>query len=226
MSNPEHSFEHVAPETKGVQPELVERSDQNKETETINPIEALIVLGSGFDKPPRLSLESHMRARAAAELIKQGAVSKVILSGGHTAGMDQPSEAQGMFDLIKRYLGREGTVEPEFILEEQSIDTGQNAAKVQELLERMNIEHAIILTSASHVQRARQLFTNYGVSAEGISAEEQLRSVSERHGRFIDRYLGSWRQHQAQATEAVLRGLMIVDRKGQLVGQIAKKIRK
>ena len=70
-----------------------------------------IILGNGFAlrsrwhaRSPALGLESRLCALAAAQLIRRGAVERLVLSGGHTAGSTYPSEAAAMATYLRRHV--------------------------------------------------------------------------------------------------------------------------
>jgi uncharacterized SAM-binding protein YcdF (DUF218 family) len=100
--------------------------------------DVLVVLGGG-----------HERRERAAELFKEHAAPRIIVSGF------------GDCEINRRWLVGAG-VPPNMIeLEPQSRTTRQNAQLVIKLLREQNIQHAIIVTSWYHSRRALACFRHY-----------------------------------------------------------------
>jgi uncharacterized SAM-binding protein YcdF (DUF218 family) len=100
--------------------------------------DALVVLGGGDERPTR-----------AAELFKQGAAPKILVSGAGDCRAHQQS------------LERHGVPAAAIILEGDSKTTQENAEFSIPLLRRMGARHVIIVTSWYHSRRALCCFEHY-----------------------------------------------------------------
>ena len=93
--------------------------------------DALVVLGGGDERPTR-----------AAELFKQGAAPKVIVSGS------------GDCEFHERSLEKNGVPAAAIVLECDSKTTQENAKFSIPVLRQMGARHVIIVTSWYHSRRA------------------------------------------------------------------------
>jgi len=194
----------------------------------------LLVLGGGFKKAesiqlqvePGLSRESRMRVLAAGEMFKAGIIGNIILTGGKTAGGNNPSEAEAM----KLYLQSKypQILDEHITLEDSSLETSENMGNMKEILENKEFDEAIILTSETHLKRAEQLAQeNHLNIIAGATAEDQIISRSPRHyERFVENYTASSGYKISQIKEFILRSLLIIDRGGSIPRFIAHQTRK
>jgi len=187
-----------------------------------------IILGSGMKLDPNgetigLTLDSKLRVLAGGLLAREGKVNELILTGGKTAGADNPSEAETM----KLYLLRKYPDLADFPirLEETSIDTATNAEFTSEMLRGDSEGPILLITNDYHMLRASKNFQNQGLNIEEMPAEEIVSERSSHHERFIREYLRSCEIKKKQAIEVALRGMMKLDPKGKLLTALAHKLR-
>ena len=132
-----------------------------------DPASAVVLLG-GFTRgnvPPRLYVETNInanRAFGAMRIWKQGAASKMVLTGGllelTTSG--EVSEAVCMFDLLSEHFGMDSA---DVIFEGMSQNTRDNARYTREALTAAGLGLDIILvTSAYHMPRSVAVFEKAG----------------------------------------------------------------
>ncbi|MDR0330304.1 MAG: YdcF family protein [Chitinispirillales bacterium] len=130
---------------------------------------AVVLLG-GFTTgriPPRLHVEvNHAANRAfqAARVRRQGAASKIVLTGGLLDFMndEKAPEASSMFELMHEHFGIDSA---DVILEGKSLNTRENAIYTKAALTEAGLGHDIILvTSAFHMPRAVAVFRKAGFS--------------------------------------------------------------
>lgn len=209
--------------------------EQESQKELPRHFDALVVLGHIWPEHPRgrppeefklkLSMESKMAAVAAAEMFKNKLTSKIIFSGGKTAGQAYPSEAAEM----ARYLKQKYPEIPDnvIILEEASIDTAENAELVAEILKELpELKTIALLTMSMHLPRAQALFKEFGIDPHPFPTEEQLKDVSPEYEQFVEKYSKfSKADTKAQLLEWILRGMQWFDRKGTIPRMITKKWR-
>ncbi len=123
---------------------------QNRKTEKNIP-EAIICLGDTFLSSKTIE-SMKLRTETAVELYKKKRV-KIIFTGGFkTRG--EMSEAKFMAD----YAISLGLSNEDIILEERSNTTAGNAYYCKKIMEKRDIESAIVITSPHHLKRARYIF--------------------------------------------------------------------
>lgn len=101
--------------------------------------DVIVVLGGGL----------HERPERAAELFKQHAAPRIIISG---AGDDEINRA---------ILLRAGVPASAIQLESQSKTTAENAQFTIKLLRQQNVHRVILVTSWYHARRAQKTFEHY-----------------------------------------------------------------
>ncbi|HZU13804.1 MAG TPA: YdcF family protein [Chloroflexota bacterium] len=177
----------------------------------------LIVLGKNWQHG-RLSAESRLNVLAAAEILRS-APHLIVLSGGHTAGKDHPSEAAVMADYLRHRVNA-----PELLLEDDSIDTAGNATYCCALLGTPPIS---LVTTASHGPASAHLFARAGFPITATyCAEQVVAGRSPHHARWIDRYRRSPRARLMAITEALRRIVLRIDPSGLLLRPLVKLTRR
>lgn len=183
------------------------------------------------DSPERghhLSVDGKMRALAAVEMYKAGLVDKIIFTGGKASGKEYPSDAESMRAyFLKKYPD---IPEDKIILEEESFNTYENAEEAAGILERHNIQNVALLTNEYHLERAKKIFEGEGVKVSEFPAERFLahrRSASgtNHYERFVESFMKSGHVKWEKAKEAILRGLLVVDRHGALPRAVTRAVR-
>jgi uncharacterized SAM-binding protein YcdF (DUF218 family) len=99
-----------------------------------------------------------MEARVAHGiwLYEQGYAPLVVVSGG--VRVRPPTEA----DLMSAAMLAAGVPQEALVVEDQSLNTGQNAAYVAPLLRQQGVERIILVTSPFHQWRAERVFEEAG----------------------------------------------------------------
>lgn len=129
---------------------------------------AIVVLGGGVSPegiPVRPSAE---RAQRAAELWKAGYAPLVLISGGYTV-IGPRTEAQSMAIVLQGL----GVPSKALILENNSLNTFDNAVESQKLLLKRNVQKVLLVTSRIHLLRSTLTFRKQGMKVIPISAEQQ-----------------------------------------------------
>ncbi len=143
---------------------LVQATPQSQPTRA----EAIVVLGGGVSPegvPVRPSAE---RAQRAAELWKAGYAPLVLISGGYTVTGPR-TEAQSMAIVLQGL----GVPSKALILENNSLNTFDNAVESQKLLLKRNVQEVLLVTSRIHLLRSTLTFRKQGMKVIPISAEQQ-----------------------------------------------------
>ncbi len=156
----------------------------------------IIILTNGMRRAPlskigwKPDLAAHMRVVAGARVYRErkesGHNPYFLISGGKINGKDNPSLSSILSPVANRY----GVSTKDLLLEEDSIDTTENAEFSMRLIKEKGLINKLhIVTSNYHLPRSVAAFERYGGNVEkGISAEEILRSLSRRHKDFVRKY--------------------------------------
>jgi len=126
--------------------------------------DAVVVLGGGLrstNHGTRLNLGAAAdRVLYAAELYHSGRAPLIIASGGAAKwlGIDRP-EAAGTARLLMRL----GVPEAAIRTEAESRTTRENALNMAILMDRMDLERILLVTSALHMRRAQAAFRRVGI---------------------------------------------------------------
>ena len=133
--------------------------------DTPREAETIVVLSGHVRPPDRIRLRAELgdntlgRCLHAAELYDQGKPCLVVLCGGKvdpsTAG---PTFAAAMCD----FMVQQGVARSDLLLEDQSRTTYENAVETARLLRGRGIEKIVLVTSATHMQRAERCFRSQG----------------------------------------------------------------
>lgn len=126
--------------------------------------DAIVVLGGGLvpHDPPRPDVEvaeGGDRTLYAAKLYAQGKAPLVLVTGGRVSwdGTQVP-ESRDMAVLLRRL----GVPNSAIVQEAESLNTYQNATLSKPLLERRQAHKILLVTSATHMPRARAVFAKQG----------------------------------------------------------------
>ena len=144
---------------------------------------AIIVLGGGtrHDFYQRLVPEGDGMARIdlAASLYRRCAETEkscfVVMSGGNPQHHEQ-SEA----DLYSGFLLDAGVKRADLVIENQSLDTYENARNTAKLLRSRQYDTSVLVTSSLHMRRAMLAFGSFGVHPQPAVA-----SIREPDSRWV-----------------------------------------
>ncbi|BAQ62208.1 putative membrane protein [Geminocystis sp. NIES-3708] len=161
--------------------------------EELPTAEAIVILGGSVKPmiPPRATIEiseSGDRVIYGAKLYKTGKSSLIIPSGGRISwrggGENIPSEAEDMTELLLMF----DIPESDIIKEGDSFNTYDNAVNTRKILEKLNLNHILLVTSALHMPRAVKIFekqnirvtpapTDYLVIHQDFSEEDNWQNI-------------------------------------------------
>jgi uncharacterized SAM-binding protein YcdF (DUF218 family) len=140
----------------------------------------VIVLGGavGAPVPPRVDIELHEevdRVYKTAELYLAGKAPLVVVTGGN-----QPwsSSKTAEADLIRDLLVKWGVPSDKNFLEGSSRNTRENALYTKNLLDAINCQSPLLVTSAAHMPRALAAFSSAGIRATPVATG--IRVVGQR----------------------------------------------
>lgn len=214
-----------------------ETSQESQEAKEIpESFDAVIVLGKNWRGYPftparspeegsrlHLSIESKMSALAAGEMYQAGLTKKLIFSTGKTLGEAWPSQARAMWEFTKKEYP--DIPEESVLLEEESWDTTENAEEVKKIMDTNHIDTTALLTVDYHLPRAEKIFRAYGMNVIPVPSEEMLVRRSDHYKKFVENFHNSKIVKEEKLKEAILRGILLIDKKGQLPRRISRRIR-
>ena len=151
--------------------------------------QAIVVLGGALHEPSSHHPNSALigpsdRILRALRLYRAGRAPLVLCSGG---GADGPPESPVMGRLLQEW----GVPAEAILLEDQSLNTRQNALFSYSVLNARGIRHILLVTSAMHMPRAAAAFQKVGFEVTPAPADFRTGWREDDGGRrFIDRFQG------------------------------------
>lgn len=125
------------------------------------PADAIIVLGAAeYRGRPSPVLEA--RLNHALILYLKGLAPRVITTGG--AGGD-PIFTEG--SVSRTYLTRHGVPPEAIVVEREGESTAQSVAAVAEIMRRMNLRSAIVVSDGYHIFRVKKMLESSGMKVYG-----------------------------------------------------------
>lgn len=145
--------------------------------------QAIVILGAGVSIAPEygthtLGASSLRRVRYGAWLARRTKL-PVLVSGGNPDGTPQP-EAWYMQQALVEELGQ-----PARWVEDTSLNTHENAVNSSVLLKAAGIRRIYLVTTASHMMRARRSFELAGLEVAPASTVYSGRAFSSFWGDYI-----------------------------------------
>jgi len=159
--------------------ELLARSLENRyPSQSDYPIaDVAVVLGGGTEPAasPRTTVEVNGagdRVLVAAQLYRQGKAGKLLLSGGQISWLNEgtTTPAEDMATLLTSI----GVPEDALLLETKSKNTYENAVNSKVILDELEIERILLVTSATHMPRAVALFENQGLEVIPVPVDYSI----------------------------------------------------
>jgi uncharacterized SAM-binding protein YcdF (DUF218 family) len=136
----------------------IERESQVDEAQ---PADAIIVLGAAeYRGKPSPVLEA--RLNHALLLYLRGLAPRVITTGG--AGGD-PVFTEG--SVGRTYLSAHGVPAEAIVVEREGGTTAQSVAAVAEIMRRMNLRSAIVVSDGYHIFRVKKMLESSGLKVYG-----------------------------------------------------------
>ncbi|MFN4234581.1 MAG: YdcF family protein [Bacteroidia bacterium] len=101
---------------------------------------------------------------------KKGKAKKLFISGG-SGSLQFPDMKEAI--ILKNYLTQIGIPEQDILIESESKNTYENAVYTRKELERLGLHHSklLLVTSASHMYRAKKCFEKQGLMVDTYSAD-------------------------------------------------------
>ncbi len=134
---------------------------QESQIDEAQPADAIIVLGAAeYRGHPSPVLEA--RLNHALILYLKGMAPRVITTGG--AGGD-PVFTEG--SVGRTYLTKHGVPPEAVVVEREGESTAQSVAAVVEIMRRMNLRSAIVVSDGYHIFRVKKMLESSGLKVYG-----------------------------------------------------------
>ena len=144
-------------EVMGVATEI----QQQSQIDEVQPADAIIVLGAAeYRGKPSPVLEA--RLNHALFLYLKGMAPRIITTGG--AGGD-PVFTEG--SVGRSYLAKHGVPPESIVVEREAESTAQSVAAVVEIMRRMNLRSAIVVSDGYHIFRVKKMLESSGLKVYG-----------------------------------------------------------
>lgn len=154
----------------------LENQYASKDIETVGSVDAIVILGGGVSPPnkPRTTAELSVasdRLLLAFRLWKAGKSNIIILSGDTLdEDIEILSEAAYTADILRLW----GVPVESIVLEENSVNTTENALFLESIFVEKNLKHVYLVTSAMHMPRAMMNFENSSVNISPMPANRWI----------------------------------------------------
>lgn len=125
----------------------------------VRPAKVAIVLGAAVhgDRPSPVFEE---RIRHGIQLYKQGAVKRLIFTGGYGEGSGAAESA-----VARSYALRHGLRARDILVETRSRTTHENLLEASRLMQANRLESALLVTDPLHIKRALLMCSGLGIDA-------------------------------------------------------------
>lgn len=137
-----------------------------------------IIFGAGLnpDGTPREMLEA--RVTKGIELLQQGKVGKLFLTGASDKGHNEP-------DGMKRFANDRGVQDDQLILDYEGDTTFDSCANSSTILRRFHLleNNVILVTQKFHLPRALYLCNNLGVRSVGVAASSSDSAIESAYAK-------------------------------------------
>lgn len=202
---------------------------------------AIVVLQGGIEEgykddakiPYFARLRMHAGTRVYQQALDNGESPVLILSGGARININGRyiTEGESMKKLLVKHYGVD---EERIILEENSIDTISNAQQTAKILEMLDPQTTLLITSDFHLERSYRAFEKYckrsciPISAEKtlIAYGESLSLEGDSFSRFSKLFLVSKKNKFLRGKDRVIEGVSNLPGGRELLKFIAERSRK
>ncbi|MCU0358883.1 MAG: YdcF family protein [Cyclobacteriaceae bacterium] len=103
-----------------------------------------------------------------AELYQRGIIGKIIVSGGVGRVL---TEGRPEADELRKVLLLMGVSDEDIIIENESENTRESAVRVKQLLDNLEWNNALLITSAFHMRRSKACFLNVGLNIDVFATD-------------------------------------------------------
>ena len=136
------------------------------------PADAIVILGARVEPDGQPGPDLRVRTLHAVSLYQQGLAPYLVCTGGYKN--DRLSAAA----VACRLAVSEGVPEERVFLAEGSMTTGEDAASTRDLARARGWDTAILVSHPLHLERARILFEEQGITVYLSPTSTDLRAIS------------------------------------------------
>lgn len=140
---------------------LFRRIERQSAIDEAQPADIIVVLGAAeYHGKPSPVLKA--RLDHAQDLYRRG-LAKLVLTSGGAGGDQQFTEGQ----VGRDYLVERGVPSESIVVEGEGDSTVETVLAVSEIMRRMNLSSAILVSDGYHVYRAKRILEEQGMKAYG-----------------------------------------------------------
>lgn len=188
-----------------------------------------LVMGGNWENPRSednllLSNESRMRVLALGVLASNELVDAAIFTAGLTHGSPATPESSVQRSYLLEQFPR---LSPIRLLEEDlGHTTRMDAIYTAELIAQEGSTGPFtLITSQAFLKRQTKVFEREGFDIEPVAAEPLVASLSDEYRACVRRYVRSPRNLKIHISEAILRGLGVIDPESKITEWLATRSR-
>jgi uncharacterized SAM-binding protein YcdF (DUF218 family) len=138
-------------------------------------VRTAILLGGGlsYDKDVDRVNYGHSADRyvQVLEPYHRGLIDRIVVVGG-AANFLEPETREG--DMLRRFLLTAGVAEEDIIVERQSRNTHENALYCRPVLQQLNEDRFLLVTSSVHMRRSMACFEKQGVDVQPYAVQKRV----------------------------------------------------
>ena len=150
--------------------------------------DALIVLGAQVQPSGEPSVQLAWRLEAALEAFNQNPV-PIVVSGGQGGNEPRPEG-----EVMRDWLIDKGVPQDKILVDSVSVNTRQNILHAISLLQGLNIQNIMIVTSDYHLPRALAIAKDEGLSVSGAGSPCKKEYWVQNHFREALAWVKYWGQ--------------------------------
>jgi uncharacterized SAM-binding protein YcdF (DUF218 family) len=160
------------------------RVEQQSTREEAQPADIILVLGAA-EYRGRPSPVLKARLDHALELYHRGLAPRIMTTGG--AGGD-PMFTEG--GVGQGYLVREGVPSEAIVVENESSSTVHSVALAGEIMRRMGLKSAIVVSDGYHIYRVKKMLESRGLQVFGSPRPEQAHDTLRERWNYFRQAIG------------------------------------
>jgi uncharacterized SAM-binding protein YcdF (DUF218 family) len=163
---------------------IAQEIELQSEVDEARPADVIVVLGAA-EYNGRPSPVFRARLDHALQLYKRGLAPLVMTTGG--AGGD-PVHTEA--EVGRSYLVRRGVPAERIVVEVEGGSTVHSIVAVSEIMRRMNLRSAILVSDGYHIYRSKRILENEGMIAFGSPRPEKPRGAAAEQWLYFRQAIG------------------------------------
>jgi uncharacterized SAM-binding protein YcdF (DUF218 family) len=163
---------------------IASRIEAQSEIDEARRADVIIVMGAA-EYRGRPSPVLRARIDHALDLYRRKLAPRILTTGG--AGGD-PVYTEG--EVARNYLVRQGVPSEAILVENEAESTWQSTAIAGEMMRRMNLRSAIVVSDGYHIYRTKKMLEFRGIDVYGSPRPGEIRDVWRARWLFIRQAIG------------------------------------